>query len=110
MISSLVVGGVLLLMGLILRFADVERNSLFGYRTFLAMKNEKNWHYANKTFGSHAIVISLLCFLLAFFAYYFNIHERYCVFVVMTLLLISIIIIEVGLRKFDKINTHGLNL
>lgn len=105
MISSLVVGGVLLLMGLILRFSGVERNSLFGYRTFLAMKNERNWNYANKTFGIHAVVISLLCFLLGFFAYYFKIHERYCVFIVMTMLLTSIIIIEVGLKKFDKMNS-----
>lgn len=102
MIASIVLGTALLTIGLIIRYFSIHRNSLFGYRTHLSMKNEKNWKYANLRFSKHAILIGLISLAVSLICLAISIDNRYTIFGLLTLLLVSIITIEIGLRKFDK--------
>jgi len=104
MISAIILGGVLLVIGLILRFTKVNRNSLFGYRTYLSMKNDENWSFANKMFAKHAIGIGAICILVStgLLLSSVQLNSGYFIFFPLTLILFSIIMIESNLRKFDK--------
>ena len=107
MIASIVIGVSLFLIGLVLKFSNVARNSLFGYRTFLSMKNDTNWAFANGKFARHSLAIGLLSIALGISSSLVSISDGLLIFVILTSLLISILIIEIGLRKFDKHNDEA---
>ena len=102
MISSIILGIVLLVIGLILKYSQVQRNSLFGYRTYLSMKSEANWAFANKAFARHAIIMGIISLLIGGTSLLLPFNYTYTIFGLLTLLLISIVTIEINLRKFDK--------
>ncbi len=102
MIPSMILGTVLLVIGLLLKFSSVKRNSFFGYRTFLSMKNEDNWNYANRTFARHSIIIGIISISVGGLSSLVPFINEYIIFALLTLLLVSIIRIEIKLKMFDK--------
>ena len=73
-IVSIVVGSVLLIIGLILKYFNIRRNSLFGYRTFLSMKNDSNWVFANRIFARFAIIIGIVTLLVGTISFFTHIN------------------------------------
>jgi uncharacterized membrane protein len=102
MIAAFVIGSVTLIMGLIAKFSRIERNSLFGYRTFLSMKNDANWEFANSRFANHAIVIGVISLSTGLVAQIVEIKNGFVLFVILSLLLTSIVTIELKLKRFDR--------
>jgi uncharacterized membrane protein len=102
MIASFVIGIALLIFGLIAKYSFVKRNSLFGYRTYLSLKTEANWEFANKRFATHAILIGVVAMIIGSLNYLYKTGSNYSILFILSLLLFSIIRIEIGLQKFDK--------
>jgi uncharacterized membrane protein len=104
MIAAFIIGSFSLIMGLISRSSTIQRNSLFGYRTFLSMKNDANWEFANSRFANHAIIIGLVSLAIGGASYIVEIQNGVIIFIILSLLLASIVTIEVKLKNFDR--TH----
>jgi uncharacterized membrane protein len=102
MVASIVLGTALLVIGFILKYCQVHRNSLLGYRTYRSMKNEANWEFANNRFSRHAIIIGLISLAVGVASFFIHVNNGYILFGLLTLLLISIVTIEINLSKFDK--------
>lgn len=102
MIPSFVLGAVFLIGGLILKYARVQRNPLFGYRTYLSMKNEDNWEFANKKAAIDLIIIGVISLAVGCASLWLPLGNGSIIFGLLILILVSIIRIEVSLRKFDR--------
>jgi uncharacterized membrane protein len=77
-------------------------NSVFGYRTYLSMKSEANWKFANEKFAKHAIIIGMIGLCIGLVSFVSKINTGYVIFGLLSLILGSIIYIEVSLKKFDR--------
>lgn len=57
-------------------------------------------------FSRHAIIIGSLLLVLALLSVFINLSERVSVIIALVMLSISISIIEIALRKFDRNNSE----
>lgn len=96
--AAFVIGVVLLIAGLILRFGSVKRNLLFGYRTPRSMRSEKTWQFANQRFASYSIMIGAVSMSLPVL---FSFDLREFTFVPLVLTAIAIFDIEWRLTKIQ---------
>lgn len=67
-VLGLIIGYYLLwmLMGLIFYLKPPKKiNGLYGYRTTRSMKNQENWHFANKLAAKYMILITQVAFAVA---------------------------------------------
>lgn len=99
-----ILGVVLLTIGLLLKYGKVGKNYLFGYRTFRSMKNKANWVFANTIMANYSIIIGIISLLFGIISWYLNLNSKYVIYFTMGLLTISLIITEIRLYKFDKLN------
>lgn len=81
-------------------------NPIFGYRTSMSMKNEETWKFAHHYCGKVWIICGLAMMVLTIAIKTANLLETYqsaFVFLQVMILIISIVPVEVALRKtFDK--------
>ena len=102
LIAGVLVGVLMLIASLILKYTAVKRNYLFGYRTPRSLKNDENWIYANKKAASYLLYISYYSIILGTLSILLEFDTKYVVFPTMGLLILSIILVELNLYKFDK--------
>ncbi len=100
-IVSIVIGSVLLIIGLIFKYFNIRRNSLFGYRTFLSMKSVSNWVFTNRIFARFAI-IGIVILLVGTISFFIHINYRFIIYGTLTLTLIFIVVTEIRLKRFDE--------
>ena len=100
--SYLVAGLAILAVGLIIKYSHVRRNHWLGYRTPRSMKSPANWAFANQRMARYAIAIGVLSVLTGLLCWYYKVDSIYLMLFTLTLLLATVIEIEVALYKFDK--------
>ena len=105
MLPSVILGVLLLIAGVLFSYVRIRRNYFLGYRTFRSMKNDANWIFANKEMAKLSFVIGAVSTLTGFFFWLYDIdNNRLVIYATLGLVIISIIIVEVRLYKFDKQN------
>ena len=102
LIAGVLVGVLMLIASIILKYTSIKRNYLFGYRTPRSLKNDKNWVYANKKAASYLFYVSLFSIIVGILSILLDFDTKYVVFPTMGLLLLSIVSVEISLYKFDK--------
>jgi len=102
MIESSLFGIILLIIGLIIKYSNIPMNSLFGYRTPMAMKSNRHWELANRAFAIHAILIGVISILIGNLNGTTGFHSTWIMFINLSLLLLSIVVIERKLHKFNR--------
>lgn len=102
LIAGVVVGVLMLIVSLILKYGSVKRNYLFGYRTFRSLKNESNWIFANKKSSIYLFYLSFFSILLGILSILYGFDTKFVVLPVIVLLILIIMLVEIELYQFDK--------
>lgn len=99
-----ILGVVLLTIGLLLKYGKIRKNYLVGYRTFRSMKNKANWEFANAPMANYSIIIGVLSTITGLIGWYLDLNSKYVIYLTMGLLIVSLIITEIRLYKFDELS------
>jgi uncharacterized membrane protein len=102
MAASFILGIVLLIAGVFFRYACIRRNYFLGYRTFRSMKSDANWDFANRLMGKFSLMVGSLSMLAGALSWYFVFSPGCVIYLTLGLLLVSIAVVEVRLRQFEK--------
>ena len=93
---------------------DNFNNSSIGYKSKLAMKNKKNWLFANDRFSKLFIILNTigLVFTMVFKFFLSNtisnvIHLTAYIFLLLVSLLATILYVELALFQFNKRNENN---
>jgi hypothetical protein len=68
------------------------------------MKNKANWEFANTIMANYSIIIGIISLLAGMIGWYLNLNNKYVIYFTMGLLTLSLIITEIRLYKFDRLN------
>lgn len=99
----ILVGVVLTITGFAQKTIPVGRNHLLGYRTPRAMKNDRNWKFANNYSSKLMIAAGILSTLVGLLGWYMSVISVLHVAIFTIILLVIIIAItEYKLYKFDQ--------
>lgn len=101
----------------------IPRNIIGGYRTTRAMKNDRNWYYANKIYGKFTLIISII--IIIFYSVLLILKYLNClninslsddqsfiifftplIIYLIYVIFLSIFYIEKKLKKFEKSNNY----
>lgn len=107
MLLSVILGILLLLAGIVFKYARIDRNYFFGYRTFRSMKNDANWSFANKEMAKYSLVLGSLSALSGILFWYLGIDPIHIIYPTTGLIFICIVIVEIRLKKFDEKSKMG---
>ncbi|MBX2944184.1 MAG: SdpI family protein [Cyclobacteriaceae bacterium] len=102
MFIYILLGIVLVVIGLSLKFGRIEKNYFFGYRTPRSMKNKMNWEFANGLMANYSIIVGVLSILSGVIGWYFNLNSKYIIYITVGLMAVCLITTEIRLYKFDK--------
>jgi len=103
MLNFIFFGLTLLLLGIVLRYLKINKNYFFGYRTFSSLKTDRSWRLANKTAGTHYIIIGLASSVIGLLCFYFKLCDfDVVIFSTLAVFLLSLIVIEIKLFRFNK--------
>jgi ABC-type Mn2+/Zn2+ transport system permease subunit len=68
------------------------------------MKNDANWTFANKEMAKFSLIIGCASTIAGILSWHFSINPKHVAYSTIGLILISIVIVETRLSKFDKSN------
>jgi uncharacterized membrane protein len=102
MVPSIILGAVLLIAGTLFRYARIRRNYFLGYRTFHSMKNDTNWTFANKLMANLSLGIGAISTIAGLVTWHYGIDAKHVIYPTLALIVVSIAIVEIRLRKFEK--------
>ncbi|MBL0744415.1 SdpI family protein [Chryseolinea lacunae] len=102
MLSYIVAGLTILVIGLIIKYSKIDRNYWLGYRTPRSMKSPAHWTFANQRMALHAVIIGVLSTVAGVVFCYGKVNSIYLMIFTLSLLLISIVDVETALRRFDR--------
>lgn len=82
-------------------FQPKERNGIYGYRTPLSQKNDRNWKFANQTAAKWLLGLSLITLFVTGVTAYFTNYNAQAVFLILLLSSFVFILfyVEYSLRK-----------
>lgn len=92
-IQTLIFYGPFFLVGLIQRFAPPKINKWYGFRTQRALKNEKNWYYAQAEASKFILIITPVFLVISLLIKYLT-DFNYQAFVLYSIIDILLLIIE----------------
>jgi uncharacterized membrane protein len=107
MASYLGGGLAVLAVGLIIKYSHVRRNYWLGYRTPRSMKSPDHWQFANQRMARYAMAIGVVSVLTGIVCWYYKADSIYVMLFTLSLLLATIIEIEIALYKFDRREKRG---
>lgn len=110
-VISLLTPLLIFFVGLFLKTKKINRNTVFGYRTHMSLKNNITWKYANSYLGKiwsfYGGILLIISVILSVYLYMLDgkIKDIYILYFITSQLIfviISIIFIEIKLnKKFD---------
>lgn len=106
---EMVIGGVFILAGIVLKIFPPKSRKLYGYRTPRSLKSERNWKGANKLSAKLSILSGCLI-LLVDFILLISFPSKMALRVIVSILLMIIlsifmmVITERKLKEMDRIN------
>lgn len=102
MVPSVILGVLLLVAGILFKFARIHRNFFLGYRTFRSMKSDANWNFANKEMAKYSLIIGSLSTVSGILSSYMGISPQHIIYPTLGLILICIVMVEIRLKKFEE--------
>jgi len=106
MLTYLVAGLTILVIGLTIKYVDVKPNHWLGYRTPRSMKSPAHWTFANQRMARYTIIIGMLSIATGMLCWYYKVDSVYLMLFTLLLLLAAVVDVEMALHKFDK-RTNG---
>jgi uncharacterized membrane protein len=107
--AEMIIGGLFIVAGALLKFFPPKTRNLYGYRTPLSMKSEQNWEEGNKLSAKLLMLSGCLILLIDFtliITVPSNIRMRVlvCLSLMIITSILTIVITEKRLKEIDKIS------
>jgi len=88
------------------KFPPKKINSIYGYRTKLSMKSQRNWDFAQRYSAKLMMISGLILLLFSLSGWFYNPGSEYDVIIGMILLILAVIILltltQTELKRFEE--------